>query len=165
MILAVDVDYRDDHALVAGVCFCNWGDESPVIVLHTEVTEVADYEPGQFYKREMPCIIKLLKDHSLNPDLIVIDGFVVLGEDSKPGLGTHLYNALGRNTPVIGVAKTAFKGSKSESEVFRGESVKPLYVTAIGIKDQVAKRHISSMHGKYRIPTLLKLVDSECRKS
>jgi deoxyribonuclease V len=76
-----------------------------------------------------------------------------------------MFYALGRNTLVIGVAKTAFKASKSESEVFRGESEKPLYVTAIGIKDQVAKSHISSMHGKYRIPTLLKLADSECRKS
>ena len=165
MILAVDVDYRADHALVAGICFLHWDDENPEIVLHTEVTNVEDYQPGQFYKREMPCILKLLKDHNLNPDVIVIDGFVVLGQDAKSGLGMHLYNALGRNTPVIGVAKTAFKDSKPESEVFRGKSEKPLYVTAIGIEEQLAKSHITSMHGKHRIPTLLKLVDRECRRS
>jgi deoxyribonuclease V len=165
VILAIDVDYRADHASVAGVCFHNWGDESPEIVLHTQVSNVEGYRPGQFYKREMPCIIKLLKDHNLNPDLIIIDGFVVLGKDSKPGLGMHLYNALGRNIPVIGVAKAAFKDSKPESEIFRGKSEKPLYVTAIGIDDQIAKSHISSMHGKHRIPTLLKLVDRECRNS
>ncbi len=165
MILAIDVDYRADQALVAGVCFRHWDDESPEIVFHTEVTNVEDYQPGQFYKREMPCIIKLLKDHNLNPDLIVIDGFVVLGQDSKSGLGMHLYNALGKNTPVIGVAKTAFQDSKPESEVFRGKSEKPLYVTAIGIEEQLAKSYISSMHGKHRIPTLLKLVDQESRRS
>lgn len=64
----------------------------------------------------------------------------------------------------LGVAKTAFKGSKTELEVFRGKSEKPLYVTAVGVEDELAKNHIYSMHGKPRIPTLLKLVDRECRK-
>lgn len=165
MILAVDVDYRNDKASIAGICFHAWSDESPKDVLHSEVDTVLDYEPGQFYKRELPCILKLLKEHELRPDLIVIDGFVYLGQDSKPGLGVHLFNALGKNTPVIGVAKSAFKGSSPKTEVFRGKSEKPLYVTAIGIEQQVANANISSMHGKYRIPTLLKLVDHECRKS
>ncbi|WP_299948707.1 hypothetical protein [uncultured Microbulbifer sp.] len=102
--------------------------------------------------------------YDLTPDIIVIDGYVVLGQELKPGLGMRLYEALDKKIPIIGVAKTAFKDSNSESEVFRGESKKPLYVTAVGIGDQIAKSYISSMHGKHRMPTLLKLVDRECRK-
>ena len=164
MILAIDVDYRSDSAVVAGVSFSSWEDEAPDRVFHSYVTDVENYEPGQFYKRELPCIIRLLTEHNLYPDIIVIDGFVVLGQDSKPGLGMYLHDTLDKIIPVIGVAKTAFKGSKTKSEVFRGKSEKPLYVTAVGIEDEVAKNHIYSMHGKHRIPTLLKLVDLECRK-
>jgi len=165
VILAVDVDYRAENAIVAGVTFRNWGDSSADRVIHSKVTHVVDYEPGQFYKRELPCIIQLLNDHHLTPDFIVIDGFVVLGQELKPGLGMHLYEALDRKIPVIGVAKTAFKGTKPESAVLRGKSNKPLYVSAVGIDDEEAKNHICLMHGKHRIPTLLKLVDRECRKS
>ncbi len=38
-----------------------------------------------------------------------------------------------------------------------------LYITSIGIAQVKAKEHIQQMHGKYRFPTLLKLVDSSCR--
>jgi deoxyribonuclease V len=165
VILAIDVDYRTGYAISAGVAFSNWEDEFPARVFISKVTNVAPYEPGQFYKREMPCILQLLADHNLAPDFIVIDGFVVLGHDSRPGLGMHLHDALEPKIPVIGVAKTAFKDSKAESEVLRGKSQKPLYVTAVGIAYENAKDLIRSMHGKHRIPTLLKFVDSECRKS
>lgn len=165
MILAVDVHYNGDAAMVAGVTFGSWSSEFPDKVFHSTVVNVKGYEPGQFYKREMPCILKLLADYKLTPDFIVIDGYVVLGQKSSPGLGMHLYDALDRNIPVIGVAKTAFKNSKSESEVLRGASQKPLYVTAVGLSTEMAKDHIRTMHGKNRIPTLLKLVDHECRKS
>ncbi|MFS1523798.1 endonuclease V [Microbulbifer sp. 2304DJ12-6] len=164
MILAVDVDYRIDNAIVAGVTFSGWSDEAPDRVIHSKITNVRSYQSGQFYRREMPCILKLLNDYDLTPDIIVIDGYVVLGQELKPGLGMRLYETLDKKIPIIGVAKTAFKDSKSESEVFRGESKKPLYVTAVGIGDQIAKNYISSMHGKHRMPTLLKLVDRECRK-
>jgi deoxyribonuclease V len=165
VILAIDVDYRPDCAVVAGVSFSRWDDEAPDNVFHSKVTDVKKYKPGQFYKRELPCILRLLTDHNLDPDIIVIDGFVVLGQDSKPGLGMYLYEALDKTVPVIGVAKTAFKGARTESEVFRGNSEKPLYVTAVGVEDEVAKHHITSMHGNHRIPTLLKLVDRQCRES
>jgi deoxyribonuclease V len=165
VILAVDVDYRVDTAIVAGIIFSNWRDESPDRVVHSKMASVEDYEPGQFYKREMPCIIQLLTDYKLTPDFIVIDGFVALGQESKPGLGMHLHDALDRKIPVIGVAKSSFKNSRFETEVLRGSSQKPLYVTAVGVACETAKNYIRSMHGKHRIPTLLKLVDRECRKS
>jgi deoxyribonuclease V len=165
VILAVDVDYRENGAIVAGVAFGNWQDEFHESVFLSRVTNVQAYEPGSFYKREMPCIIQLLLDHNLSPDFLVIDGFVMLGHESRPGLGMYIYEAFERKTPIIGVAKTAFQGSKAEWAVLRGKSQKPLYVTAVGIDLENAKKFIRSMHGKNRIPTLLKLVDSECRKS
>ena len=49
-------------------------------------------------------------------------------------------------------------------ELLRGESVKPLYITAKGMSLDEAKKVVASMHGKYRFPTLLKEVDSVARK-
>ncbi|MGX5203248.1 endonuclease V [Aliikangiella sp. IMCC44632] len=165
MILAVDVDYRDNRAMVAGVCFGSWFDEKPESIVKSQVSEIKEYESGSFYKRELPCILQLIKEHNLQPSLIIVDGFVVLGAESRAGLGMHLYQALNENIPVIGVAKKPFKDTNKESEVFRGKSLKPLLITAVGIKLENAKEKIQSMHGKHRLPTLLKLVDYECRKS
>jgi deoxyribonuclease V len=113
VILAIDVDYRSDSAVVAGVSYSNWEGEAPDNVFHSNVTDVEKFEPGQFYKRELLCIIRLLTDHNLYPNIIVIDDFVVLGQDSKPGLGIYLHDALDQTILVIGVAKAAFKGSKT----------------------------------------------------
>lgn len=165
MILAVDVDYRNAEAVVAGVCFKAWADEKPDKIYYCTISEIEDYEPGEFYKREMPCILQLIREYSLTPNVIVIDGFVLLGEDSTPGLGMHLYYALGENIPIIGVAKKAFKGTSPKTEILRGKSLKPLFVTSIGMDFESAKSNILSMHGMHRIPTLLKQVDRVCRKS
>jgi len=50
--------------------------------------------------------LKLIKDHSLHPEFIVIDGYVFTDGISRPGLGFYLYNSLSCKTPVIGVAKS-----------------------------------------------------------
>ena len=61
MILAIDVDYRDNNtAKAAGIVFENWTDEFPKATITTIISPIADYEPGQFYKRELPCILALL---------------------------------------------------------------------------------------------------------
>lgn len=62
MILAVDVHYKDQKALVAGVLFENWDDDYPCEIFMSTVSNIEKYEPGQFYKRELPCILKLLED-------------------------------------------------------------------------------------------------------
>ena len=92
-------------------------------------------------------------------DMIVIDGYVYLGAQQIAGLGQHLYAALADKIPVIGVAKNEFKGTPKEFEVLRGQSTKPLYVSAIGIELAQAKKNVQTMYGKYRIPELLKQVD------
>lgn len=164
MLLAVDVDYRDDGAVAAGVFFRHWEDATPAHELAVGIERVSAYVPGQLYRRELPCIRALLEHCSIAFDLVIIDGFVHLGPQKKAGLGWHLWDLLGRGTPVIGVAKTAFQDTPPQSAVWRGSSKKPLYVTAVGTDLAAAKNHVRSMAGAYRIPTLLKRVDALCRQ-
>ena len=163
MILAVDVDYKGTSAQVGGVVFSDWKDPLPSEVLVTQVENVEEYVPGSFYKRELPCILSLLSEHRLKPDCIVIDGFVFLDGDTKPGLGKHLYDALEEDVAVVGVAKSSYDNISKKFAVYRGESRNPLYVTSAGMELSQAKTLIKQMHGEYRIPYLLKKVDQICR--
>ena len=164
LILAVDVHYEKTHAVVAGVAFEDWMDESAQSSFISRIEQVQAYIPGQFYKRELPCILKLLEEHNLFPSHIVIDGFVYLDGHSLPGLGKHLYDALEGKVKVIGVAKRSFKGITEEFAVYRGSSKTPLYVTSVGEEFIIAKKQVASMHGAHRIPTMLKKVDQLCRQ-
>ncbi|MDY6854124.1 MAG: endonuclease V [Thermodesulfobacteriota bacterium] len=164
MILAVDVDYKETSALVAGVSFNTWDDSHPKRVYTSCIENINEYEPGSFYKRELPCIFSLLKEHKLKPDIIVIDGFVYLDGVKKIGLGKHLYDSLRKETIVIGVAKRPFKDIGYDYAIYRCRSRKPLYVTAEGVDLNQAFEAITQMHGEFRIPDLLKKVDQVCRR-
>ncbi len=163
MILAVDVHYTEPGAIAAGVCFDDWCDAQPSRTCISRFDAVAPYEPGAFYRRELPCLLGLLGEHDLHPALIVVDGHVFLDDHGRPGLGKHLFDALDGRVPVIGVAKTAFVGIGAEHEVRRGDSMRPLYVSAVGLPLTDAKAHVLAMHGEHRLPTLLKAVDRACR--
>ena len=163
MILAVDVHYKGQKAVVAGVLFENWYDDHPCEVFMSTVADIEKYEPGEFYKRELPCILKLLGDHQIRPDCIVVDGFVYLDGVIKAGLGKHLYDALEGRVNIIGVAKKPFKDISDRFAVYRGRSDKPLYVTSEGIEIDTAKKLVAAMSGRFRVPTLLKMVDQACR--
>ncbi len=165
MNLAIDVDYKSSGAHIAGVAFSSWYDSKPSAIYTSRLTDVADYEPGNFFKRELPCILRLLQEHNLTPDSIIIDGFVYLDGHKKPGLGKYLHESLNGETTVIGVAKRHFVSVPSQCRIYRGHSGKPLYVTAAGIALDTAKEHILSMHGDYRMPDLLKKVDMICRST
>ena len=161
MIIAIDVYYQDKKAIVAGVLFHFWDAPKAAdeIVIEIELDRVGEYEPGQFYKRELPCLLALLETLETLPEIIVIDGYVHLGSEENPGLGQRLYDALEGRSIVIGVAKTRFQDTPATAEVYRGQSQNPLYVTAIGVGSPEAKRFIMEMQGENRIPTLLKRVD------
>ena len=93
--------------------------------------------------------------------MIIIDGYVWLDANHRPGLGAILHEALGKRVPVVGVAKTVFGDALSWCiPVVRGVSRRPLFVTAAGINAEEAAKGVHTMHGLHRIPTLLKLVDS-----
>lgn len=160
---AVDVHYREQSATAACVLFERWPDAAASAELRVDIDGVAEYRPGQFYKRELPCLLAVLAEADPAPSIVLIDGHVWLEREGEPGLGAHLFAALEETTPVIGVAKSAFKQSSHARRVFRGQSRRPLYVTAIGIDPDVAAAHVESMAGAYRVPTLLKRVDSLAR--
>ena len=163
MILAVDVHYwdEDDTARAGGVVFSDWSDDAAADRLTHLHHGLEDYVSGQFYRRELPCLLPLIglaeKTHALST--IVVDGYVDLADG--PGLGRHLYNALGNAYPVVGVAKTPFAGAEAVA-VTRGNSTRSLWVTATGDADEAA-RHVRSMAGADRIPTLLREADRLAR--
>lgn len=163
MKLAIDVHYTQT-ALAAGVLFADWISGEIERTVLTEIIQIAPYEPGSFYKRELPCILSLLKKVHEPLDVIIIDGYVQLGKAQKMGLGLHLYQALDEKIPIIGVAKKAFKDTPQACELLRGNSINPLYITSAGIELDKAQEYIKQMHGKHRIPTLLKKVDQLCRR-
>ena len=160
MIACVDVHYKKDGtAQVACLLFQNWSDDKAVKELTTVVSQVQNYVPGSFYMRELPCIMEILQMVQETIDLVIVDGYVWLSP-SKKGLGKHLFDELGGKTPVVGVAKSFFRNADSVAiAVLRGKSKNPLYVTAEGLDGQAAARLVKNMHGKHRMPTLLKRLD------
>ena len=162
MLAAFDTYYTGTQAKTVCVLFEQWQDAAPTQVIADVMDDVPAYEPGAFYKRELPCIQSILKQIQIDTlQSIVIDGFVILDDAGKLGLGGHLYEHLDRRVPVIGVAKTNFATNNvNKQEVLRGESVRPLYITALGISLEEAAAHIHAMHGAYRIPTVLKHLDT-----
>jgi deoxyribonuclease V len=158
--VCVDVDYRDDGARAALVAFNDWRDEAIAGERVELIRDVAPYEPGQFYKRELPCLLRVLD--GLDPRVIIVDGYAWLAAD-RPGLGVHLHRALGGRVPVIGVSKTEFAGADTAIPLFRRGSVRPLYVTAEGIDLREAFECVQAMHGSHRLPAMLSRVDRLCR--
>lgn len=162
MILAFDSYYYENKAKTVCLAFENFEDKKPLKIIEDYQENVTEYEPGNFYKRELPCILSLLEKHHFeNIETIIIDGFVFLDDNQKLGLGGHLYKSLDEKIPIIGVAKTNFSGiNLMKKEIYRGESNNPLFITAIGIDLNTASENILKMHGNFRFPTLLKQLDS-----
>jgi deoxyribonuclease V len=160
MLCCVDVDYQPDRVTTAGVVWASWADEVAVIEVVVRSFEVPQpYEPGQFARRELPFVLSVLERLPTALDAILVDAYVWLAPE-RPGLGKRLHDACGR--PVIGVAKTRFDGAQA-IEVVRGDSARPLYITAVGFDAAVAAEHVRTMHGEFRIPTLIKLADALAR--
>ncbi len=159
MIAVFDVDYKDTQAQCACLLIENW-DSLDYKTYKVLINDIADYESGSFYKRELPCILQALDSVSETLDYIIIDGYVTLGE--KKGLGAYLYEHLDIQIPIIGVAKTKFLSADS-IELIRGSSIKPLYITSIGIDSMLSKLYIEKMAGDFRIPFILKEADRICR--
>lgn len=159
----VDVGYGEHQAQAACVVAGGWADAEPVETQVVTVGDIQPYAPGRFYERELPCVLAVLERLRTAVEVVVVDGYVVLDEHGTPGLGGHLHARLGGRSIVVGVAKTAYRGSEFAVAVRRGTSLRPLYVTAAGIEVEHAARLVEGMHGAHRIPTLLGLVDRATR--
>lgn len=162
MIVCLDVDYRKDVVVTARLMIPNWDAKAPASLVTIRTRGAApDYIPGAFYRREMPYLVAALE--GVTAAVVVIDGYVWLGPGT-PGLGAHLWDAIGKRAAVVGVAKTPFRGAAPiVREVCRGESKTPLFVTAAGMEPDVAASHIGEMHGPHRMPAMLRRVDRACR--
>lgn len=168
MLACIDVQYEEDgdpataSAKAAIVAFDAWRSNAPREQHVLTINGVAPYESGAFYKRELPCILAALGALSMDPEIVIVDGYVWLGQD-KPGLGARLFEATrgSRVRSVVGVAKTHFVGTNAV-EVLRGASKRPLWVSEIGEPVDAVKR-VQEMHGAFRLPTMLRLVDQLCR--
>jgi deoxyribonuclease V len=161
LIACVDVDYRTNGAVTAGLWFCGWTADSTEFQAVEFFPEVAEYEPGAFYRREMPCLLGVLA-RGPRPDIVVVDGYVWLS-DGTPGLGAHLHAAMGG--VVVGVAKTQYASATNAVAICHGKSRSPLFVSAVGIPVDEAAARVAEMHGLYRVPTLLKQVDAIARSA
>lgn len=190
MIACLDVGYGDDEATAACVLIDNWISGAALHECTEIIDEVQDYVPGQFFQRELPCLLAVLEKVCQRPDVIVVDGFVTLSSDGKRGLGAHLFDTVNgeggnvfadasphqgvstdlspaseRPIAVVGVAKKAFAGATHAIEVFRGQSDRPLFVTAAGMEVHQAADCVRRMSGRHRIPTVLKRVDQLSRQN
>jgi deoxyribonuclease V len=164
MILAVDVSYDDQasSANAAGVVFATWFAERPDHHVTRQSERVEPYTPGQFFRRELPCLVPLVElarqQHQI--DVVIVDGFVDLAP-GRPGLGRHLYDAFHHRFEVVGVAKTPYIGRPGVA-VLRGTSASPLWVTSTGNAERAAN-NVRAMVGQHRIPELLRAVDQLAR--
>lgn len=165
MIAILDVDYRADHAIAACVLLRDWGDEAPHDTLVARVDDVQAYEPGAFYKRELPCLEAVIAKVTVAITCAVVDGYVWLDGAGRPGLGARVYERYQAAFPVVGVAKTRFGDGSFATAVIRGASAKALWVTAAGMDAAEAAAKVRGMHGPHRIPTALSRVDRLCREA
>ena len=163
MIACTDVHYTNTRATAACILFHDWSDAHSDLAITEPVDEPAPYEPGRFYRRELPALLSVISQLTVRPEVIIIDGYVWLGDWDHPGLGAHLHKALGGSAAVIGVAKKLFRRGPAVQCVRRGSSARPLYVSAAGMELTEAAARIVELHGEFRVPTLLKRVDRLCR--
>lgn len=163
VIVCVDVDDRAAETVAACVGFHDWADATSAreAVARTPGPP-AEYQPGEFYRRELPHVLAALAAIAVTPHTIVVDGYAWLGPE-RPGLGAHLHAALAGAIPIVGVAKRPFEGATTAVPILRGTSHQPLYITTVGTDLAAAAQAVRTMHGPHRLPTLIKRVDRLAR--
>jgi deoxyribonuclease V len=158
MKLAAAVHYEGDGAWAAAVAFDKWDAPEASRTFTSRFPHVDKASRGELDLCDLPCLLQLLQEQDLEPEVILIDGSVQLDAAETPGLGRCLYDALGGRTAIIGVSTRSMPGMPAQFEVLREEETRPLIVTCVGLDLGAAKVRLRSMHGKRRVPTLLKVV-------
>jgi deoxyribonuclease V len=159
---AIDVHYPEAGGATAALVVVadrRFADVRDEVVIH--LTQAAPYQPGEFYRRELPPIHAVLTTAAQRLQLLVIDGYVTLDPDGKPGLGAHLHHDTG--IPLIGVAKSVYRTATHAISVHRGRATRPLFVTAAGIPPQEAADLVTAMAGANRLPDALRRADTLAR--
>ena len=176
MIVAFDTYYYNGFSYTVGGVFKSWGDKDVSFYATSIRTCIdADYKPGELYKRELPAIMQCLATLNIDTiDTIIVDGFVWLSEDGKTltkGLGAHLqdaiFNKYNTKKTIIGIAKNRYHFKIPECvDLERGLiSAKPIFITC---SETCLTEHYATqvkvMHGDYRIPSIIKAVDTKTRE-
>ena len=161
LFAAADVYYLDSGGARAAAVVAADAAFTHVLGEYTALTlEVAPYQPGQFYLRELPPLRAVL--HRIpGLSLLVVDGYADLDPDGRPGLGAHAHAEFA--IPVIGVAKAAFRTATHAIAVRRGTSARPVFVTAAGMRATDAVGPVQHMAGRFRIPDALRRADTLAR--
>ena len=157
MKLVMDYLVNGDTALVAAVAFEDWTAAEATRTYSLRVGHVEKLAKGELDLRALPWLVQLLDANRLQPEVIVLEGLVHLDAQDTPGLGRRLHDTLGGRTAVIGAAKSGFKDAPAQFEVYREDETPPLIITCEGIDVGAAKARIRMMHGRKRLPTLMKL--------
>jgi deoxyribonuclease V len=158
---AVDVCYLPGGGARAGAALAADTQFTAVVAERSAVVaEVAPYEPGGFYRRELPPIRAVLEGLA-GLRLLIVDGYVDLDPGGRMGLGAHAHAEFG--VPVVGVAKTRFAAATHAVAVLRGGSARPLFVTAAGLPAAQAADLIRHMPGHFRLPDALRRADAVAR--
>ncbi len=154
---AMDVHYLTSGGARAAAVVAADAAFSQVLAERTAVVpEVAPYRPGAFYRRELPPLHAVL-DGISGLGLILVDGYAYLDPGGRPGLGAHAQAEFA--IPVIGVAKSAFATATHAVPVRRGDSARPLFVTAAGMPRVGAAELVRQMAGRFRVPDALRRAD------
>lgn len=176
MIIAFDTYYYNGFSYTVGGVFESWSDSDVCYYVTSKRDCIdAEYKSGELYKRELPCIMQCLSMVNLeNIDTIVVDGYVWLsndGEELAKGLGARLYDYIkmvyGVEKNIVGIAKNPYHVDIPHCiKVKHGvESEKPLFVTCSDIVyTEYYSVLVSKMHGNFRIPTILKAIDTKTRE-
>jgi deoxyribonuclease V len=162
---AVDVYYLEDGSARAAAVLApdpSFARVTAEVTVMVRGGQPAPYEPGQFFRRELPPIQAVLSGVA-GLGLLIVDGYVDLDPHGRKGLGAHAHAALG--VPVIGVAKSPFAAATHAAAVRRGTSARPLYVTAAGLPVSDAAELIRRMPGRFRLPDPLRRADALSRGS
>ena len=166
MLVSVDVDYRPDATVAACVLFRDWGDAAEAAHFVDRGPPAEAYVPGEFYRRELPALLRVLA-RCLDPlTTVIIDGYVWLGGDERPGPG---------RAPVRGARAKRARHRRGEDVVSlqpgrgagaaRRQPAAPAGHRSGGGRPGRRPRCIQRMHGPSRLPTLLKRVDRLCREA
>jgi hypothetical protein len=97
---AVDVHYLSTGGARAAAVLAADAAFAHLLAERTAVApQVAPYQPGEFYLRELPPLRAVLDDLS-GLGLLVVDGYADLDPSGRPGLGAHAHAEFG--IPVTG---------------------------------------------------------------
>ncbi|KTS82649.1 endonuclease V [Paenibacillus jamilae] len=182
-VAGVDVAYSEQSdLLVAAIVIL---DASSLQVVESIVVEDAvhfPYIPGLFSFRELPPIVKALKQIKTSPQLVVCDGQGI-AHPRRFGLASHLGVIF--DIPTIGCGKTRLWGEFEEPSRERGacsllmdheeviggalrtqDNIKPLFVS-VGhrISLETACNWILKLCPQYRLPETTRQADQLVRKA